>query len=333
MRTFARSKRSRYFGFTLIELLVVIAIIAILIALLLPAVQQAREAARRSQCKNNLKQIGLALHNYHDTHLVFPPGVVDSNRATSSGGDTLSNLNGLGWATFILPGIDQGALYNQISTQTANFSRHWQDANGDGTATDAISSANAVVVPYNCPSDPMGGVNTDRANFGKTNYMGNAGRGAVQTTPTGGVTAVRNGMFFENSDRRMRDVSDGLTNTFLVTERTTQNDGASSTLCGGTPCPWTGGIWIGARIITASEGWHSCLRILDTTNVGGDSLTYGLGSSNQTWGHDWIAKGCHTGGMQATLGDGSVRFISENISLPTYRDLHSPSDGNVLGEF
>src|SRR5690606_37851522 len=151
---------------------------------------------------------------------------------------------------------------------------------------------------YKCPSDPMDGLNSDRANHGKTNYMANAGSAAVQTTASGGLNTAQNGMFFENSKRRMRDMTDGTSNTLLVTERTTQNDPVGSTQCGGTACPWTGGIWIGARLIGASEGWHSCLRILDTTNVGGASLTYGLGSSTATWGHDWIAKGCHEGGMQ-----------------------------------
>ena len=98
-------------GFTLVELLVVIAIIAVLIALLLPAVQQAREAARRTQCKNNLKQIGLALHNYHDNYNALPPGWI----GVTNGGPDIYGLNGWGWASRILPQIDQSPLYNQLN--------------------------------------------------------------------------------------------------------------------------------------------------------------------------------------------------------------------------
>ncbi|MBR9800775.1 DUF1559 domain-containing protein, partial [bacterium] len=105
------SSRNRY-AFTLIELLVVIAIIAILVALLLPAVQQAREAARRSSCKNNLKQLGLAIHNYHDTHGVFPPGYIDGDGITNGGtGQSGGNDNGYSWQAMILPMIEQSALY------------------------------------------------------------------------------------------------------------------------------------------------------------------------------------------------------------------------------
>jgi prepilin-type N-terminal cleavage/methylation domain-containing protein len=118
-----RSRPRQLLGFTLIELLVVIAIIAVLIALLLPAVQQAREAARRSQCKNNFKQIGLALHNYAEIHGVFPPGAVDSNPVFNTAADLASNNNGLAWSTFILPMIDQAPLYNTIGTQTGGFIR------------------------------------------------------------------------------------------------------------------------------------------------------------------------------------------------------------------
>src|SRR5581483_8700238 len=107
-RRHAMARRSWKKGFTLIELLVVIAIIAILIALLLPAVQQAREAARRTQCKNNLKQLGLALHNYHDNFNTFPPGGVNGTAATS-------NYQGWGWSIMLLPQIDQAPLYNQIN--------------------------------------------------------------------------------------------------------------------------------------------------------------------------------------------------------------------------
>ncbi len=331
-----RQQLLRRTGFTLIELLVVIAIIAILIALLLPAVQQAREAARRSQCRNNLKQIGLAMHNYHDTFNMFPPGCIDSDRATMSPAGAMNNRNGLGWGAMILPYLDQAPLYNQIGTQTAGFSLNWQDSNGDGTAstTDSIAAARAVLAVYNCPSDPMGGVNTDKDSFGKTNYLANAGINAVQTTTTGGLNTGNNGMFFENSDRRMRDVTDGTSNTLFVGERTTKNDPVTSLQCGGAVCNWGGGIWIGPRMINASEGWHSGLRLLDTTLVGGGSATYGFGTSTATWGVDWIAKGCHDGGMHILMGDGGVRFLSENIDRANvYLALFSPNRGEVLGEF
>jgi prepilin-type N-terminal cleavage/methylation domain-containing protein len=105
-------------GFTLIELLVVIAIIAVLIALLLPAVQQAREAARRTQCKNNMKQLGLAMHNYHDTFRVFPPGWIAVDPATNAQ-SAHEGISGFGWGTMLLPQIDQSPLYNQLNLNLA----------------------------------------------------------------------------------------------------------------------------------------------------------------------------------------------------------------------
>ena len=320
-------------GFTLVELLVVIAIIGILVGLLLPAVQAAREAARRMQCSNNLKQIGLAMHNYHDTFKVFPPGCVDSNPATNSPGDADNNNNGIGWATFLLPFIEQSPLHDQISNETGGFARSWQDKNADGSLGDAIDSAKVIIDAFVCPSDPMDGINTDRSSFGKSNYLAIAGRSAVQMNSSGAPAGAKNGMFFENSKRRMRDVTDGTSNTMFVSERTTQNDRTGSGQCGGSDCPWAGGLWIGPRNIGSPAGWHTSLRLLDVTNVGGESLTYGLGRSTATWGHDWIAKGCHPGGMQVTLGDGSVRFLTETIDLVTYRDLHTPQDGHVVGPY
>ncbi|QDS86440.1 hypothetical protein EC9_06020 [Rosistilla ulvae] len=326
------SQRSRD-GFTLVELLVVIAIIGILVGLLLPAVQAAREAARRMQCSNNLKQIGLAMHNYHDTYQVFPSGCYDSNPKTSSPGDAANNNNGFGWATGLLPFIEQSALHDQISNETDGFARSWQDANGDGSASDPIASASVIIDAYVCPSDPMSGINTDKSSLGKSNYLAVAGHSAVQRDANGNGKSTQNGMFFENSDRRFRDVTDGTSNTLFVSERTTKNDRADSLQCGGTDCNWAGGIWIGPRIIGASEGWHTGLRLLDVTNVGGGSLTYGFGRTTASWADDWTAKGCHPGGMQVTLGDGSVRFVTETIDLIVYKNLHTPQDGNVIGPY
>ena len=133
-------------GFTLIELLVVIAIIAILIALLLPAVQQAREAARRSQCKNNLKQLGLALHNYHDTFQVFPFGMINPTNGDLPGSPRPPTDN-TGWYPMILPYIEQGALYNAFMEEQQNSAR-----------TGAIywSRKESIVTMMMCPSDPAG---------------------------------------------------------------------------------------------------------------------------------------------------------------------------------
>jgi len=323
----------RWRAFTLIELLVVIAIIAVLVALLLPAVQQAREAARRSACKNNIKQLGLAFHNYHDTHRVMPPGAIDSDRAVNSGTSAAENNNAMGWGTMLLPFLDQAPLYNQISGETNGFVHSWQDANNDGTANDPIPSASEQISVFNCPSDPMGGINTKISNLGKSNYLAIAGIQAVQTTGAGNDKLNSNGMFFENSSKRFRDLTDGASNTFFVSERTTKNDGGGINNCGGATCSWSGGIWIGPRIITSSAGWHSSLRLLDVTNVGGASLTYGFGTSSATWGSAWIAKSIHVGGGHFLMGDGAVRFVSENIDLGTYRALHTPARDEVVGDF
>lgn len=331
-----RSTQSRR-GFTLIELLVVIAIIAILVAILLPAVQQAREAARRSQCKNNLKQIGLALHNYHGVYKTFPPGCVDANRATTSPTGADANTNGLGWATFLLPYMEETSLYENVSQETDGFAHMWQDANDDGSINDPIPSASTIVSAFICPSDPMGGLNTDKqANgtaFGKSNYVAVAGDRAVQTNGAGNPQGARNGMFFENSSRKIRDITDGASNVFFVTERTTQNDPTGSLQCGGTDCAWQGSIWIGPRYIGASQGWHTGLRLLDVTGVGGAGVTYQYGQSNQPWADDWIVKGCHQEGMQVTMGDGRVIFVSEAIDYDTYRWLHLPNDQNLISGF
>ncbi len=217
MKSMNRIRRA----FTLIELLVVIAIIAVLIALLLPAVQNAREAARRTQCKNNLKQIGLALHNYHDTYRMFPSGwiAVDDTGAPSAHEGT----SGVGWATMILPYIEQANVYSQF-----NASLRLTDPANAAFLRNQIAS-------YKCPSDPQPeyfslaeeGSGAILAKLPIANYIGCFGTveldgcenapGDLPVMADG--TCKGDGIFYHNSSVRIASITDGTTYTFMVGER------------------------------------------------------------------------------------------------------------------
>lgn len=305
-------------GFTLIELLVVIAIIAVLIALLLPAVQQAREAARRSQCKNNLKQIGIAMHNYHDTFNVFPPGVIAHAAAGSTGIGT-----GWAWGTFILPYIDQAPLYNQLSPSGLM----------DLSNATTLGLLRTPIAGYNCPSDPMGSAvpntlamvrsGTTTAAIGKSNYLATAA--GNQEVPCGGFGSKRNGMFFWNSSTRIRDITDGTTNVFMVMERDTIRE---SPRTGVTIEQRMGAVWAGTSMPTCIDGNYDMLNVLCVVyptyaEVGGSATRHDRRDTSSA----------HEGGVHVALADGSVRFISENGSLANYMNLAAISDGVVVSDF
>src|SRR5690606_27940838 len=206
-------------GFTLIELLVVIAIIAVLIALLLPAVQQAREAARRTQCKNNLKQLGLALHNYHDVHNSFPIG-------SRYGTGTYSNLSGCNWRTSILPYLEQGTAYDQMNFNGHSFSGY--SAYPFSGGNEFLSGLKMDV--FLCPSsslDPFydSGSTINQHRSLMHHYVGLAGA----TPDPGGNTsrcvqntrgiACNNGLLPANENRGIKDATDGTSNSILVAEQ------------------------------------------------------------------------------------------------------------------
>jgi len=296
--TTAKTNRN---GFTLIELLVVIAIIAILIALLLPAVQQAREAARRTQCRNNLKQIGLAMHNYHDTHKTLPPGYLDNDPLANT-----DNRNMLGWGTFLLPQLDQGNLYNQIGSSGA-FNGPWTSVSDMTTASATVSTpyARTGITAFLCPSDPSpeGVLNGKVYNYGKSNYTGVAGN--TYRVSAAGVRPT--GPFYDNSRVNFSMITDGLTNTVLIGERSTMK-GKNAT------------IWVG----NPSDGWYYTQNAVVAA-----SFYYSI---NQTTGL-WNFSSMHAGGAHFLLGDGSVRFISEVIDLETYGRLGAIADGQTVPEF
>ena len=290
-------------GFTLIELLVVIAVIAVLIALLLPAVQQAREAARRSQCKNNLKQLGLALHNYHDSIRAFPPG---SLRGT-----------GLAWGfvSHLLPYFDQSTVYNTIQferTDCAAFIKAQQ-------ATLKPDPASVLLPIMTCPSDPQGGIklfsgptgpspNTyDAGHLFPSNYLGISGNQESTTwCPYQGVLNG-NGVLFTSSRIRMRDIADGTSSTLMMGERGINEDlGWGWPICGGTECE---------HYISTERGLTPADNPPNTPNL-----------ERRFW--SW-----HVGGTHVLLGDGGVRFLSTNMDHKTFLALSTRFGGEIVGEF
>jgi prepilin-type N-terminal cleavage/methylation domain-containing protein len=348
-------KRNRV-GFTLIELLVVIAIIAVLIALLLPAVQQAREAARRSQCKNNLKQLGLALHNYHDSSNTIPPGWIGMGM---SGNGTFV---GWGWTTMLLPGIDQQPLYNRF-----NFSNNITSV-AAATSGAAYIEVATVLAAVRCPSD--NGLNTVTvANttptagmaFGRSNYVGVYGASPVgatnaQIVPENGADPLgAGGSFHQNSRNNFRNFTDGLSNAILVGER--RSPGNNGLLWVGGDSMWAG-VPVAVAQVTAGTGAATtgCANASSQTptNLIQQYMAYVVGDTNAlspinaqqhpTSGTQPqpVVPACpritgfgslHTGGAHFLMGDGAVRFISENVSSVTFQNLGRISDGTVLGDF
>jgi len=301
--------RRRLKGFTLIELLVVIAIIAVLIALLLPAVQQAREAARRTQCRNNLKQLGLALHNYHDTHTCFPLGAFSEvNNATGYDDD------GFGWPTYLLPQLDQSPLYNRINPQGqfGIFQRTF-------TATAAIiPGGDTVLAAFRCPSSTLPTtsrtIGTTALPAYATGYATSDYKGSTGFADDGFFNklrdAVRNGC-----PVRMGDFGDGLSNTIAIGE---------SAYPGRTGRDFP--IWLGIHDEDEVQ--------LFKTNPP-SIINCGIRQPGQ-WSQavdDDCAFSFHTGGAFFLFGDGSVQFLSENMNTTTYYALGSRNGGEIVGEY
>lgn len=346
-------------GFTLVELLVVIAIIGILVGLLLPAVQAAREAARRMQCSNNLKQLGLAIHNYESAHRVFPSGYV--SYATSTGAAppwanidpvTWDAAPGWGWAALILPQIEQSTISNGL-----NFERAiWDPVNS------ALVQAQLSV--FQCPSvsgdqepfevlDETGSplqIGGRTVTLGRSNYVashgqescwgecGSATTGVVFTniytseTKTvridGDASRVADGPFYRNSKVRFRDVTDGTTNTIFLGEHSSRL--SEKTWVGVVP-----GAFTHPRFRTPENGPDAAatLTLVHAGPSGGELDITGspiIHPINFPTYHVGQMFSEHAGGGQVCFGDGSVRFIAETVDLYIWAELSSMGEGEVV---
>jgi prepilin-type N-terminal cleavage/methylation domain-containing protein/prepilin-type processing-associated H-X9-DG protein len=298
---------SRRTAFTLIELLVVIAIIALLVGLLLPAVQKVREAAARMKCTNHLKQIGLALHSYHDIMGSFPPGYADRN--TDPNSDATSDVGqGWGWASFLLPYLEQNNVYNQI-----NF-----------TQTVGTNPIGQTVLPvFLCPSDqvlpafPVYGTN---AVVAQGNYVGC--NGTFETTAHPGNN---NGVFLRNSRFRIADITDGLSNTIVAGERNTRH--AYTTWTGAVP----GGL-VPANQAPPPSGPLDNAETAQALVLAHGSRDHVPSADAPLWDADTFYSN-HTNGANFLFGDGSVHFLSSGINGITYENMCNKSDGVPLGEW
>jgi prepilin-type N-terminal cleavage/methylation domain-containing protein len=302
-------------GFTLIELLVVIAIIAILIALLLPAVQQAREAARRSDCKNKLKQIGIALHNFHETQGNLPParGFCWYQDGTMPVADSCTNgeNRGIGWAAYILPQLEQTNLAEQIKVLTRTG-----EIDGQGRQLSAECRCNSgdvandglkiVLAAFQCPSASM--PQREDTTCAVSNYV------AVTANQTSTNTADWNrGMMQANGEvKRFRDCVDGLSNTFIVGEAAHPTANTNDNFP----------IWGGVRHNNTQE------QVMRRA-VADNSTPANERRPNDGRGESFSSD--HVGGLQVLGGDGSVHFISENINALTWQRLAEKNDRNPVG--
>ena len=320
MRTFARSRA----GFTLIELLVVIAIIAVLMSILLPAVQSAREAARLTQCRNNLHNLGIALHNYHDSLGSFPSGYISNSNDPARDPQTYDGPQGWAWGALLLPYMEQGSLSGRFDMNRPC----WDPANAELARTQLPAFLCPSAAGGDGPFEVKNAAGTVLATFARSSYVANVGQeepwGQTLTTWDG----VADGPLYRNSRVREADVRDGLSNTVFLGEHHPVI--SSKTWVGVVPgadvCPTDPDRFPGttcdaaATLVQAHSG--PAAGELDVIHP-----------PNAPTCHVCQMYAEHHGGCNVLLGDGRARFVSEFINADTWAALSSRAKREVVADY
>lgn len=300
-------------GFTLIELLVVIGVIALLVALLLPAVQAAREAARRTQCLNNLKQIGLALHNYHDQHRTLPPASIRPAGFEDNGRDHPRGT----WTISILPGLEQSALYQTIDTRV------------DTTAPENLAVATPVSV-FLCPSDTGGELFEPILGtfYARGNYAANYG--AASWGQRFWEDRRYRGVMGQNAGLRFADITDGLSNTVCVAEIRIQASRRDNRGVWAFPAAGSSTVGLDCDMLCQGINGDSSADWIPYCDTNESDLQCSFQNSGES---NSGPRSRHSQSANVLLTDGSARKLSESMSTDVLRRLFVSQDGETIGEF
>jgi len=307
-------------GFTLVELLVVIAIIGVLVALLLPAVQAAREAARRTSCTNNMKQLGIAMHNRHDTFGAFPPGC-----------ETVGGSWGSSWKVYLLPYIEQNNIFDKWI---------FHSASGYTNSNNMPLVDGVEIAPYRCPSSVLPPKYTSSNNAGSiqmfTSYTGIAGSATLDATAsTGHGLGAGGGCLYANSNVNMAALTDGTSNTLMIGEQSDHLRDANNAIVTGSygaitsqgPHGWTMGCGNPGVGSAYADRHFNCTTVRYNINQIGFSNS---GATGHNTGNNIPLSSLHPGGCLVVLGDASSRFIPETTDLVVLHQLASGNDGQVV---